>query len=62
MNPKSKPTELADASLDHAEGAGFLEPVITRKPTDDRIGYREEFGVERPKPTNMFGKLRGLGS
>lgn len=40
---------LSDEDLDNVDGAGFIEPVITRKPLTGLVGYREEFGVERPK-------------
>ena len=49
MNKPLNAEELKDADLDGVDGAGFLEPVITRIPKSDLVGYREEFGVERPK-------------
>ena len=48
INP-SNIENLSDEDLEIVDGAGFLEPVITRKPLTGLVGYREEFGVERPK-------------
>ena len=53
MSNDQTPNQIHDDELDDVSGGGFLEPVITRKPLSGLVGYREEFGVERPKPGNL---------
>lgn len=56
MSDQQSPTQIDEDALDDVSGGGFLEPVITRKPLSGLVGYREEFGVERPKPGNLSAK------
>ena len=49
---------LTDAELDSVHAGGLLEPVIARRPKNDLVSYREEFGVERPK--NDLFSIEGI--